>query len=223
MPDLSRELLASSAKFPMWQRDALRRLTAGKIQEQDYIELVALAKAEKTASAKGGPTAVPIAAEHLSCAHAGGGVTTLLSIHDVEGVNALEPKQRLNFGQQGITVVFGRNGAGKSGYSRVLRCACRSRKAPSIIPDVTKAGPVPIPSAKFLVRDTTGEREVSWIHARPSPDQLAHLAVFDRECEKDIVDERGEATFIPPGLNRYDELVRIVDEVKRRIEGEETG
>jgi len=220
MPDLSQELLASSAKFPKWQRDAMRRLTVGKIQEQDYVELVALAKTEKASPAAGVPVAVPLSPEHLSQAHAGGGVTTLLSVHEVEGVNALEPNQKLNFGHQGITVIFGRNGAGKSGYSRILRCACRARKAPSIVPNVNKAGPAPIPSAKFLVKDTKGEHEVTWIHARPSPDQLAHFAVFDRECEKDIVDERGEATFIPPGLNRYDELVRVVDEVKRRIDAE---
>ena len=27
MPDLSQELLASSAKFPKWQRDSMRRVT----------------------------------------------------------------------------------------------------------------------------------------------------------------------------------------------------
>jgi energy-coupling factor transporter ATP-binding protein EcfA2 len=220
MPDLSQELLASSAKYPKWQRDAMRRLTIGKIQEQDYVELVALAKAENASPSAGVPVAVPLAPEHLSQAHAGGGVTTLLSIHEVEGVNALEPNQKLNFSHQGITVVFGRNGAGKSGYSRVLRCACRARKAPSIIPNVIRAGPVITPRAKFSVRNSSGDSEVSWVHAQPSPDELAHLAVFDRECEKDIIDERGEATFIPPGLNRYDELVRVVDEVKRRIESE---
>lgn len=220
MPDLSQELLASAAKFPKWQRDAMRRLTVGKIQEQDYVELVALAKTEKAESVAGVPVAVPLAPEHLSQAHAGGGVTTLLSIHEVEGVNALEPKQKLSFGHQGITVVFGRNGAGKSGYSRVLRCACRARKAPSIIPNVNQAGPVITPRAKFLVRNSSGDIEVSWAHAQPSPNELAHIAVFDRECEKDIIDERGEATFIPPGLSRYDELVRVVDEVKRRIESE---
>ena len=221
MPDLSQEIITSSAKFLTWQRDAMRRLTVGKIQEQDYVELVALAKAEKSPPAAGVPVAVPLAAEHLSQAHAGGGVATLLSIHEVEGVNALEAKQKLNFGPQGITIVFGRNGAGKSGYSRILRCACRARKAPVILSNVVKAGPVIPPSAKFLVRSAAGDVEVSWQQGRASPDQLAHLAVFDRECEKDIVDERGEATFIPPGLSRFDELVRVVDEVKRRIEAED--
>jgi hypothetical protein len=45
----------------------------------------------------------------------------LCSISDIEGINALAPKKPLEFGKSNITVVYGHNGSGKSGYVRLLK------------------------------------------------------------------------------------------------------
>ncbi len=222
MLDLSQELLTSSARFPRWQQDALRRLITGKLSDDDYVELVALAKTEHLPGTSTSFQAIPLALDHLSRAQSGEGETILLSMFDVEGVNALAPEQRLDFGPEGITIVFGRNGAGKSGYSRVLRRACRARKAPTILPNVMKPGPIAQPRAKFAIRTTSGDAEILWRQDLASPAELARIAVFDRECEKGIVDEQGEAAFAPMLLARFDELARVVEEVKRQLVTEET-
>ena len=54
--------------------------------------------------------------------------------HD-HGVNALAPNQTLSFGPN-VTVVYGQNTAGKSGYTRILKRACRSRFTEEILGDV---------------------------------------------------------------------------------------
>ena len=43
----------------------------------------------------------------------------LKSIRDVRNVNAIGEDQALTFAQTGITIIYGNNGAGKSGFARL--------------------------------------------------------------------------------------------------------
>jgi AAA domain len=221
MADLTKELLAAASKLAGWQQDALRRIATGKLVDTDFSDLVALAKAEAWPT-PGSPTAVRLAAEHLSTAHSAVGRHALLGIHSVQGVNALEAGQRLDFVPTGISVVFGENGAGKSGYSRLMKRACRARKAPPILPNLAKPGPFIPPQATFVIGNPTGNLDLHWDEKTPR-DQLASFAVFDRECEYGIVEEKGEVAFVPPLVRLFDELAQAVTEVKRRVEAEAAG
>lgn len=55
-----------------------------------------------------------------------GKLIQLTSLANVLNVNALAD-QVLNFDQTGLTIIYGGNGSGKSGYSRALKRACRAR------------------------------------------------------------------------------------------------
>jgi predicted ATPase len=46
-----------------------------------------------------------------------------VALRELIGVNALASDQRLSFGTPGLTIVYGDNGSGKSGYARVLKAA----------------------------------------------------------------------------------------------------
>ena len=63
---------------------------------------------------------------------------SLVNLRHETGVNALAPGQELDFGgPTGLTVIYGDNGSGKSGYSKILKRACRSRHPqPPILHDV---------------------------------------------------------------------------------------
>jgi ABC-type cobalamin/Fe3+-siderophores transport system ATPase subunit len=52
-----------------------------------------------------------------------GASVSLSAIKDVRAVNNLAPEQTLSFAPNGVTIVYGDNGAGKSGYARILKRA----------------------------------------------------------------------------------------------------
>jgi ABC-type enterochelin transport system ATPase subunit len=52
---------------------------------------------------------------------------SLSKLYNLKHVNALQPGETLTFQKSGLTVIYGDNGAGKSGYARVLKQACRAR------------------------------------------------------------------------------------------------
>src|SRR6516165_6454913 len=125
------ELVAWSEICPFWQRDALRRLCAqDHLTDKDLDAFTTMCKA-------GGQGAVPLTREHVRDPAAGSATVTLRAIHDVQHVNALAAGERLTFDKTGVTIIYGDNGSGKSGYARVLKRVCRARLArdESILPN----------------------------------------------------------------------------------------
>ncbi len=115
------DIAAWSKSCPQWQRDALRRLCLqGELTEEDLAQLARLCKGE-------GAKAVPLAKGHIPDPKAAMAAVTLRSVHSVENVNALAQGERLTFDKIGLTIIYGDNGAGKSGYARVLKKVCRAR------------------------------------------------------------------------------------------------
>ena len=54
--------------------------------------------------------------------------TTLLAISEVENANRLAGNQHLPFAVEGITLIYGDNGSGKTGYVRIMKQVCRARR-----------------------------------------------------------------------------------------------
>jgi hypothetical protein len=131
-------ILEWSLSRSAWQRDALRRIVAnGSLTDTDISELVALCKKEHgETSIK--QSAKPLEKRDLPASPRAGQAISLLSLSGVEGVNQLAPNQELPFETKGLTIVYGDNGAGKSGYARVLKRTCRARFPGEIMPDAYK-------------------------------------------------------------------------------------
>jgi hypothetical protein len=128
------DILKWSADLPAWQRDALRRLcNQTKLETADITALVAICKAIDQAD--------PLDASHIRDPAASHAVVSLGALHGLSNVNALAPGERLSFGKTGLTVIYGDNGAGKSGYARVLKQLCRARspKGDAILPNIYAA------------------------------------------------------------------------------------
>lgn len=124
MVNVLQEILAWSAERPTWQRDALRRLVVnGDLTAKDIIALAEICKGDHGLVEK--PEARPLTKEHVPDRSGTAAAVSLASIFHHEGVNALAADQTLKFAP-GLTIVYGDNGAGKTGYIRILKQACQS-------------------------------------------------------------------------------------------------
>jgi hypothetical protein len=107
------DIVEWSKGCPAWQRDALRRLCLqDQLDADDIADLIALCK--------DGVAAIPLDAAHVKNAAAASETVTLKSLHTVQYVNALAPGEMLTFDKIGLTVLYGDNGSGKSGYARIF-------------------------------------------------------------------------------------------------------
>lgn len=208
------DILLWSGQRPGWQRDALRRLVVEEeLTAQDVEDLTALCKDPDL------PTE-PLSKDHLAAPDAGLPPVQLRSIHGVQNVNALAEGQRLNFIPAGVTVVYGDNGSGKSGYVRILKSACRARgRSLPILKNIYTASPGP-QLAEMNFTAGGQDQSTQWRAEEVSNPLLAGISVFDSRTANVHVDETNDVAYTPYPMKLLERLVQACRLVKSRIDEE---
>jgi energy-coupling factor transporter ATP-binding protein EcfA2 len=215
------EILAwSSSLGSSWVRDALRRIVGqAELSPSDIDELVTLCKKPHGLSG-GNAESRPLTADHLTREGSGGAVS-LVSLTHVSDVNALAPNETVAFGRNGLTIVYGDNGAGKSGYARILKRACRARgSGDAILANALSDHPAGTPTAKIALDVAGSEQTHMWKDGSPGPQELGAVSVFDASAAQVHVSDRTEVRFRPLGLDIIDRLANACGLVRDRIEAE---
>jgi energy-coupling factor transporter ATP-binding protein EcfA2 len=211
------EILQWSQDRPEWQRDTLRRLVLnGELSDEDINALAEICKSGHGLAEQ--RDTMPLSQEHVPAQTAGAPVS-LVSIFHHRGVNALAEDQTLKFGP-GLTVVYGDNGAGKTGYIRILKSACRARGPEKILGNVASGTTplAPVVAIKYRVGGEADPRE--WAGA--SEDQfISRVSVFDTQCAAVYLTEKTDVAFRPFGLDLFDKLVKVCKAVRAKLESEQ--
>ena len=211
------EILTWSADRPAWQRDALRRLIMnGELTDDDIRALTAICKSEHGLAEM--TEVKPLAKEHVP-EREGTAVVSLESIFHHKGVNALAGDQTLKFAP-GLTIVYGDNGAGKTGYIRILKQACRARGQEEILGNVVSGGapPKPVVSIRYKIGDEAAARQ--WVGG-DADEFISRVSIFDTQCAAVYLNERTDVAFLPFGLDLFDKLVKACKAVRIRLESEQ--
>lgn len=226
MPTID-DVITWANTLPAWQGDAVRRLlVAGEqpLNAQDYSEILALAKADlKLAPPPDNLKPVPPAAGKFSGSPATTAAVKLLSIDNIRNVNIIKSGQTQPFAESGITVVYGDNGSGKSGYSRILKLACQARdKDEVILPNVFATAPTGTPTATLKIKRDGNLKDITWTQGTPADPILTNITVFDSRCARVITDARNEISYLPYGADVFQKTADAVLRVKADIEAEIT-
>lgn len=212
-----------SQVLPEWQRDGLRRIIEnGNLTPTDIDELTAACRASHGLSEESAPELEPLATEHLPTGADTFSKVTLCSVSEAEHVNAIDSNQSLPFAPTGLTVVFGYNGSGKSGYGRVLRRACRARsKGNAILPNVMQdsAGGPASAVITYAVDDVEQPPE-QWIDGQRAVDPLGSVSFFDSECASIHVRGKNDIAFTPFGLDVLPSLAAGCKAVQEKLDSE---
>lgn len=206
-----------------WQRDALRRLfQQEELTTLDYDDLYAMMKASHGIPDPQNRLPIPLTAKHLPGTIIGQEVIILKAMRDLHYVNRIATNQTLTFADKGMTVIYGGNGSGKSGYSRVLKRACRARdQAETVLTDATDpSANDKIPEAIFDIAIGGTTKSLKWIRGTASPDELSTIAVFDVHCARSYLSE-GEVAYLPYGLDVVENLAnKVISVLSQRVNQE---
>jgi energy-coupling factor transporter ATP-binding protein EcfA2 len=216
-------ILDWSQARPDWQRDALRRIVSkGRLDASDIQELTDLCKLGRGAKINGKKASF-LTKAHLPANPGQGAQVSLVSVSDVDGVNNLAPGQTLTFEQNGITIIYGDNGAGKSGYARILKRACRARHAGKIERNIYAQQPPPAQASATIAYAIGGTAQPpeTWQDADHPHPTLSAMSVFDSDCASVHIREKNEVAFRPFGLDIPDELADACQRVKDTLTAEQ--
>lgn len=206
-----------ASRQPDWQQDALRRLAlSSEIKDADVSMILANLKQVNGLPQEGELVSQPLTKDHLQSDAQKAPLAHLCSIDNIKNANRLAPDQELQFALDGITLIYGHNGSGKSGYCRILKKFCRAIVKDTIHPNVFATGQ-PSP-AEARIRYRIGEADVSettWRDGEDGPSDVAHLSVFDSHNARLYVDERNRIDYLPYEidlLTRFGQLLTILRE-----------
>lgn len=200
-----------------------RLLQQGKLSDADIIALTKLCKSAHglTTAEDKAPVAIPLAEEHLPVDVQADSPVVLATIQNVQNVNIISTKLPLAFGTSGLSVVYGDNATGKSGYARNLKVACRARsKLKRILPDIFSSVAADPPEAVIGFKVGDKDDSYHWKDGHGGSAILASVSVFDSECALHYVEEANDVAFRPFGLDLLDKLASACGRIKSTFEQE---
>lgn len=216
--NVHQEILDWSVGQPKWQRDALRRLFgAAVLVSQDHLELLAICKQEH-GLATNAPYS-PLSAQHVVVGGPSTDDVSMVSVTHHQGVNNLAPEQTVSFGAH-LTVVYGQNASGKSGYTRILKSACRSRGVEDILGEVLSGQAPTKAKASIQYRVGTVDKTSTWTPDGSAVPELGAISVFDAHCVPIYLKDKTDVAFRPFGLDIFDKLATCCQVLKGLLDAE---
>lgn len=210
-------IVSWSADKPEWQRQAARLLLRSNELGNDATnELYAQALSGAIATS-------PIAVEDVRIPQSVSKAVSLKAVCKPQDVNALASDQDLTFNASGLTVVYGDNGAGKSGYARILKHACRARieaKPAPVLANIYAVGAgTPRAQITFFVGDQ--KRIHDWQLDKGSPAELSAVSVFDSRTASVHVDGLNDVAYTPSSLDLLQRLAKVCEAIRDKAKAEQ--
>lgn len=210
---LEEQVIEWAASRPAWQRKNMARVAAGApLSDEECDQLIAeLLAAQPTTDDAFGLEQLPQGTQSASS-------VTLASISGLNHVNALESETPLTFEASGITVVYGDNGSGKSGYARLLKRIARSRHQEEVLSDVFRDTAVSQPEASVTVRVGTQEQTISWPHG--AIPELKRMVFFDSSCRDAYIASESDFPYRPPTLFVMEGLIAACLTMRTKLDAQ---
>lgn len=141
---------------------------------------------------------------------------TLLSIDSIENIEQLSPRNPLKFAESGITVIYGNNGTGKSGYTRILKKLCGKPHGRDLIGNI------------YNPNDNTGKcclsvkndgqiEQIEWKMNGPAIEPLRVVDIFDTDTEWSYLQDANTVSYVPPIIAFFTSFSRSHDIIKARL------
>jgi hypothetical protein len=205
---------ATSLKY--WEQSALELIVGGKeITENDYQDLVDHCLHDA------GLVQIPTAARpKLTFPREVSGNQRpgyrLEKMFNLRNVNALPSGPELSFGEH-LTLVYGDNGVGKTGYTRPLANAAFARGDRDVLPNATVApDPKLVPQVDIEVSRGGSKTVLTWTRGQRCP-ELAGCYVFDSLSLSAHLTRPNTLSFTPSGLSLLKRLAEVTDQVRARL------
>lgn len=232
--DLTTEILewVQEQDFPNWKIDLLRRIARGELigtervkQYADWAEQEASQQVSNWISAPETTETDVVAsinADDFGIRAQLADPIVIKNVTHLHGVNRLKNGACLSFTADGLNLVYGHNGAGKSGFARILKQFGATRGPETILPnalgsDETPAASIAFQSGNQSFIDGWGDQSIA------NSGQLKRVRIFDSLSARTHIRDSNEVAFIPPQLENLTVFVDVLDRIKHELRDRNDG
>lgn len=212
------EILTWSENKDPFLRDSLRRIiTSTSLSNTDISELIELLKkdcGDETVSLN----AIPFASSHIpTLSSSTNNFPKLINIKNPKNICALYDEGNIEFSNTGLTVVYGKNGSGKSSYTRILKKLCWSRNPSTLLKKNVFNPSDAQQKVEFVYEVNELNKKFSWIENAQSNSILNSIFVFDSECADVYINSENPTEYKPVGMDILEKLIETLNEMGNQI------
>jgi hypothetical protein len=218
MPELYKQLEDWFKERPAWlQESAQLLLKKPDILEDDISTLVSLCKKE----AKGDNVQVEsIKRDQLTFGESKE-IIKIAAISEIKGVNSLAPRNSLNFGDGNLSIIYGGNGTGKSGYTRTLKHICGAKNIGKLLGNIYKEDDTDI-ECKLKIERNGKVEDVEWNPEIGVVKNLSSVEIFDSHCADVYATKENETAYEPYIMRLFSRIIDICELVASELDKEIT-
>lgn len=212
MPSIEEEIVTWLNGRPDWQKALAANVVAGEEADEEFAEALAADLIDKKRLEVPGvfkPEDLPISAST-------GSRVELVNIGELQNVNALADGETLEFAASGLTVIYGDNGSGKSGYARLIKDSVGARHHQQILPNAFNPAGSTKQSAIIKYRVDGEDRELEW--PRDVDPDLTQVRFHDEACGDDYLMSSTELSYRPSALTFFDKLIVATDTLRGAVD-----
>lgn len=140
---------------------------------------------------------------------------SVVRVSNVKGVNALVPGEVIE-PHAGLTILYGENGTGKTGYCRIFKSLADSRTADDILGNIdAELDESPFATIEYRVGDE--DMSLSWSGERGVA-PFIRMSIFDSPSVTTHVDEDLDYVYVPAALALFNHVIAGIQGVSTRID-----
>ncbi|GHT04161.1 hypothetical protein AGMMS5026_10200 [Endomicrobiia bacterium] len=143
----------------------------------------------------------------------------LTKLEQVEGVNALEENQIIEFNPH-LTIIYGANGSGKSGYVRLFKKVFYSKMPEEILSNINIENRSKTINGKFTFH--SDDTDISLTYKDKENAMFEQFSVFDDKGLIKQLDEKNELRFRPAGLNFFASYTEAIMKIEQKLNSDIT-
>lgn len=202
--------------YDYWFQYAGNRLLEGENVNENLVnETYKLFKEDYALKAIEGDR-VPIEFNEIEFdATSAAGNLQLKQIKEISNVNALATGQSIQVNPN-LTIIYGANGTGKSGYVRLLNNAFNSRGDKHILPNVFSEVTTGEPTCIFTFQADAEPYELTY-PTQKSNTEFSQYSVFDTQSIRAIFEQDNKLDFTPIGFEFFEKVLELYEAIKAKL------
>ena len=215
MPDVQEEIRDWLRGRPDWQQQAAEILLAsGGASDADIGVLAERLKSPEGQQVTDHRTFTVIGSDAESTS-----ALRLVEIGEITGIENLNPRSPLAFGEGNLSVIYGHNGSGKSGYTRLLKKICGKPRAIELKANVFQEPPA-VRRCRISYRLGQEARQSEWLASAEPISELRQVDIFDTDEAVFYLKEETAVAYVPPAVALFEALANVCDRIKDRLDAE---
>ncbi len=141
----------------------------------------------------------------------------LKQISSPHNISALYESTTLNFSPDGLTIVYGKNGSGKSSFSRILKKLCWSRDNGGVLKKNVYTASTEVQSVSIKYTKGDVETNFVWQEGQTTDENLNSVYIFDTKCAGIYLNQDNPAEYKPAGIEVLERLLQLYEKLTRLI------